>query len=202
MIALINGVLIQKTTSHAVIEANGVGYRVFVPLTTFYELPEKGQKVALNIYTHVKDDAIHLFGFYNSDERDLFQLMISVSGIGPKLAINILSGISGQELVSALSKGDARRLMAIPGIGKKVAERMILELKDKACRLTAFEAAAKVENEPETGDGIRDDALSALINLGYKEQLAVKIIDKLSNDIQEKHTLDMLLKRALKELAG
>lgn len=202
MIALINGVLIQKTTSHTVIEANGVGYRVFVPLTTFYELPEKGQKVTLNIYTHVKDDAIHLFGFYNSEERDLFQLMISVSGIGPKLAINILSGISGQELLSALSKGDARRLMAIPGIGKKVAERMILELKDKACRLTAFETAVKMENEPVTGDGIRDDALSALINLGYKEQLAVKIIDKLSNEIQEKHTLDMLLKRALKELAG
>lgn len=202
MIALINGVLIQKTTGYAVIDVNGVGYRVFVPLTTFCELPETGQSVALNIYTHVKDDAIHLFGFHSSDERDLFQLMISVSGIGPRLAINILSGISGRELVSALSRSDARRLTTIPGIGKKMAERMILELKDKACRLNAGELAAGVKDRPEVAGDIRDDALSALINLGYKEQVAVKIVDKLSNEYQETLTLDLLLKKALKELAG
>jgi holliday junction DNA helicase RuvA len=202
MIARINGVLIQKTTSHAVIEANGVGYRVFVPLTTFCELPETGQNVALNIYTHVKDDAIHLFGFHSSDERDIFQLMISVSGIGPKLAINILSGISGRELLNALSQSDLKRLTTIPGIGKKMAERMILELKDKACKLNAYEPVASMKNKMEFADDIRDDALSALINLGYKEQAAVKIIDKLCNEDRDSLTLDLLLKRALKELAG
>jgi holliday junction DNA helicase RuvA len=202
MIARINGVLIQKTTSHAVIEANGVGYRVFVPLTTFCELPETGQNVALNIYTHVKDDAIHLFGFHSSDERDLFQLMISVSGIGPKLAINILSGISGQELLNALSQSDLKRLTTIPGVGKKMAERMILELKDKACKLNTYEPVVSMKNKTEFADDIRDDALSALINLGYKEQAAIKIIDKLCNEDRDSLTLDLLLKRALKELAG
>ena len=135
MIARIQGTLVCKTASYTIIDAHGLGYRIFVPLTTFYELPEIGQTVVLNVHTHVKQDAIHLFGFYTSEERDLFQVMISVTGIGPKLAMNIMSGIAAGELVKAVSAGDLGRLVSIPGVGKKMAERLILELKDKVKKI-------------------------------------------------------------------
>jgi len=119
MIALISGKIVYKGISHVIVDVQGVGYRVFIPLTTFYELPETGQPITLHIHTNVKEDAINLFGFNTVQERDFFQLMISVSGIGPKVAMNILSGISAPELLNAISGGNVNKLVRIPGVGKK-----------------------------------------------------------------------------------
>jgi len=202
MIALINGLLINKSISHVIVEANGIGYRIFVPLTTFYELPSMDQSVTLHIHTHVRQDAISLFGFGTEEEKNVFELMLSVSGIGPKLAINILSGISAEELIRAVSHGNLNRLVSIPGVGKKMAERMILELKDKMVKLSTYEAIYKADGDIEVFDSIIDDALSALVNLGYKNQKARDVLDKIIKESSESLTLDVLLKKALKILAG
>jgi len=202
MIALINGLLIYKSISHVIVEANGIGYQIFIPLTTFYELPDTNQKVTLHIHTHVRQDDISLFGFGTGEEKGVFELMISVSGIGPKLAMNILSGISAEELVRAVSHGNLERLVSIPGVGKKTAERMILELKDKVVKLSTYEAVYKDDGDIRVYDSIIDDVLSALINLGYKSQRAREVMDKIIKESTESLTLDILLKRALKILAG
>src|SRR3990172_6341394 len=139
MIARITGTLVYKSPAYLIVDALGVGYRVFVPLTTFYEIPDAGQPVTLSIHTQVKQDAINLFGFYNPADRDIFQLLLAVNGIGPKLAINILSGIAAGELLKALAEGNLKRLVNIPGVGKKMAERIILELRDKALKFMALE---------------------------------------------------------------
>ncbi|MEI8172882.1 MAG: Holliday junction branch migration protein RuvA [Deltaproteobacteria bacterium] len=200
MIARISGLLIFKSISHAIVDAHGIGYRIFLPLTTFYELPDTSQPVTLHIHTHVKDDAINLFGFYSSEEKEVFQLMISVSGIGPKLALNILSGISAGDLIAAVSRGDLNRLIRIPGVGKKMAERIILELKDKMIKMVSFESVDKDSNALST-DELKLDALSALINLGYKNQSAKTALDRIINEFPEPMTLEILLKRTLKILA-
>ena len=135
MIAHISGPIFSKTTQSVIIDANGIGYEVFVPLSTFYTLPDRGEKASLQIYTHVREDALTLFGFKTKLEKDLFLMLISISGIGPKLAVNILSGIGPRDLVDAIALGDTLRLQAIPGVGKKTAERIALELKDRAHRL-------------------------------------------------------------------
>jgi Holliday junction DNA helicase RuvA len=202
MIALINGLLIYKSISHVIVEANGIGYQIFIPLTTFYELPDTNQKVTLHIHTHVRQDDISLFGFGTGEEKTVFELMISVSGIGPKLAMNILSGISAEELVRAVSHGNLERLVSIPGVGKKTAERMILELKDKVVKLSTYEAVYKDDGDIRVYDSIIDDVLSALINLGYKSQRAREVMDKIIKESPESLTLDILLKKALKILAG
>jgi Holliday junction DNA helicase RuvA len=202
MIALINGSLIYKSISHVIVEANGIGYQIFIPLTTFYELPDTNQKVTLHIHTHVRQDDISLFGFGTGEEKGVFELMISVSGIGPKLAMNILSGISAEELVRAVSHGNLERLVAIPGVGKKTAERMILELKDKVVKLSTYEAIYKDDGDIRVYDSIIDDVLSALVNLGYKSQRAREVLDKIIKESPESLTLDILLKKALKILAG
>ena len=202
MIALINGLLINKAISQVIVEANGIGYRIFVPLTTFYELPSMDQSVTLHIHTHVRQDAINLFGFGTEEEKNVIELMLSVSGIGPKLAINILSGISAEELIRAVSHGNLNRLVSIPGVGKKMAERMILELKDKMVKLSTYEAIYKADGDIEVFDSIIDDALSALVNLGYKNQKARDVLDKIIKESSESLTLDVLLKKALKILAG
>ncbi len=202
MIALINGSLIHKSISYVIVEANGIGYQIFIPLTTFYELPDTNQKVTLHIHTHVRQDDISLFGFGTGEEKGVFELMISVSGIGPKLAMNILSGISAEELVRAVSHGNLERLVAIPGVGKKTAERMILELKDKVVKLSTYEAVYKDDGDIRVYDSIIDDVLSALVNLGYKSQRAREVLDKIIKESPEMLTLDILLKKALKILAG
>jgi Holliday junction DNA helicase RuvA len=202
MIARINGSLIYKSISHVIVEANGIGYQIFIPLTTFYELPDTNQKVTLHIHTHVRQDDISLFGFGTGEEKGVFELMISVSGIGPKLAMNILSGISAEELVRAVSHGNLERLVAIPGVGKKTAERMILELKDKVVKLSTYEAIYKDDGDIRVYDSIIDDVLSALVNLGYKSQRAREVLDKIIKESPESLTLDILLKKALKILAG
>lgn len=202
MIALLSGKIAYKGISHLVVETQGVGYRVFIPLTTFYELPEAGQTITLHIHTSVKEDAIHLFGFYTREECELFQMMISVSGIGPKVAMNILSGISSAELLEAISGGHLAKLVTIPGIGRKMAERLILELKDKAIKKMAADRIPATDAKRKLSESIREDVLSALVNLGYKANAARDAVDKVARDTQEESAMDQLLKKALKILAG
>ena len=202
MIALISGKIVYKGISHVVIDAHGVGYRIFIPLPTFYELPEAGQIITLHVHTHVKQDAINLFGFYTVQERDLFQLMLSVSGIGPKMSMNILSGISVQEMLRAISSGDVRKLISIPGLGKKLAERLILELKEKVVKKMMAEEMPAIDNQQKINEIIREDVLSALINLGYKSNMAQAALDKVLYTSAKELAMDQLLKKTLKILSG
>ncbi len=197
MIARISGTILHKSIDYVIVDAHGIGYRLFVPLTTYYELPEVGGTVTLNIFTSVKQDAIHLFGFHTDREKEIFQLMLSVTGIGPRLAMNILSGISADELIRAVSQGDLKRLVHIPGVGKKMAERMIVELRDKVGKIETEDVGSG------TGvyDQITEDALSALVNLGYKRSAAQNVLDSVIEKIPELKTLDVLLKESLKMLA-
>ena len=201
MIARISGILIQKSVTQCVVDVHGAGYRVIVPLSTFYELPEAGRPVVLLIHTHVREDAISLYGFHTREEREVFQMMISVSGIGPKLAVNILSGIAAGELVRAVTEEDLKRLTGIPGVGKKTAERMILELKDKAAKLVRDDITVCTVGV-KTGDQVKEDALSALVNLGYKGSAVKDVVDGIMRKAPETPSLDQLLKQALRTLAG
>lgn len=200
MIARISGVLIQKSATQCVVDVHGTGYSIAVSLTTFYELPDVGQTVVLQIHTHVREDAINLYGFHTQQEREVFQLLISVSGIGPKLAVNILSGIAASELIRAVTDEDLKRLTGIPGVGKKTAERMILELKDKAAKLGREMVMVGVPDK--AGDTVQDDALSALVNLGYRPSAAKDAVDRIVREAQTPPSLDGLLKQALRLLAG
>lgn len=202
MIALLSGKIAYKGVSHIVVEVQGIGYRVFIPLTTFYELPEMGETVTLHIHTSVRDDAINLFGFYSRQERELFQLMISVSGIGPKVAMNILSGISSSELLEAISAGNLARLVTIPGIGKKMAERLILELREKVKKKISMEAAGAADAKRKINDEMMEDVLSALVNLGYKTNAARDALTKAASDAGDQLVMDQLLKKTLQILAG
>ncbi len=202
MIALISGKIVYKGISHVIVDVHGVGYRIFIPLTTFYELPESGQTITLHVHTNVKQDAINLFGFYTVQERDLFQLMISVSGIGPRISMNILSGISAQELLRAISGGNVGKLVNIPGVGKKMAERLILELKEKVIKKMMMEKMPAVDDQQQISDIIMEDVLSALVNLGYKNNVARDALDKAVRSSDEKLGMDKLLKKTLKILAG
>jgi Holliday junction DNA helicase RuvA len=197
MIASLKGILVHKSTNHVIIDVHGVGYGVIVPLGTFCRLPDTGGQVHLVIDTHVAQDAVQLFGFVDHREKDLFRLLISITGIGPRLAINILSGISPEDLSGAISNGDLVRLVGIPGVGKKTAERMVFELKDKITRVISgrpFEA---------TPDRVvQEDALSALINLGYKNSIAKGAVDRVCARKGKGVTLEVLLPEALKILSG
>jgi Holliday junction DNA helicase RuvA len=200
MIAHLNGQLSRKNPQSVVIEVAGVGYEVYVPLSTFYGLPEKNERVSLHIYTHVKEDALHLFGFQTRLEKDLFLMLISVSGIGPKLAVNILSGIGPRELLQAVAAGDAVRLQSIPGVGKKTAERIALELKDRAARiLEERQIPGPLALEAEDKQ-LSEDALSALVNLGYSAKRAERALIKALSTLREK-TLENLITETLKILA-
>jgi len=202
MIALINGKIARKEISNVIVDANGVGYRIFIPLTTFFELPQEGEQFLLHVHTQVKQDAINLFGFYTVQERELFQLMISVSGIGPKIAMNILSGITARELLKALSAGDVAKLVGTPGVGRKMAERLILELKEKVIKKMMVEEAPAEGERELAGEMIKEDVLSALVNLGYKSNAAKDALDKVVQMSKESLTLDQLLKKTLQILAG
>jgi holliday junction DNA helicase RuvA len=176
VIAQLRGALVEKHPSRLIVEAGGVGYDVQVPLSTFYVLGEPGTPVTLRIHTHVREDVIALYGFATPLEQSLFERLISISGIGPKLALAVLSGIEPAELVKAIRLQDVARLTAIPGIGKKTAERIGLELKD---RLPAsLQAAGAGPGSAAPIDQLRDDLLSALLNLGYQRAVAEKAIDR------------------------
>ncbi len=169
MIAHLRGKLIAKHPNQAIVEAGGVGYDVTISVPTFSDLPAPGAEVALHIHTHVREDALALFGFLRAEEKQLFEKLISVGGIGPKLAITILSGMPAREMVTAIRGNDTARLTRIPGIGKKTAERMVLELRDK---LDGFGAApAVVRTSP-----VEEDVLSALQNLGYQRAAAERAL--------------------------
>jgi Holliday junction DNA helicase RuvA len=203
MIARISGTLIQKNIQSLIIDTQGVGYRVTVPLSTFYELPDLGAAVVLHIYTQVREDAISLFGFFTPEERDIFEIIISVSGIGPRLAVNILSGIAAVDLMTAIIQGDLKRLVGIPGVGKKMAERMVLELKDKILKMHPAQPAPAATVGSRRLEALMEDALSALINLGYKNTTAKEAVEKVVRDCPpERMSLDVVLKGALKILAG
>ncbi len=198
MIAMLTGNIAYKSPDHLIVDVNGVGYRVMIPFSTYYELPEEG-KISLHIHTSVREDAIQLYGFRTRTEKSFFQLLISVSGIGPKLARDILSNIQPPQLAAALMQGDLHKLSAIPGIGKKTAERLVVELRDKAGKLdagAASSAEANGRNIPETG--LLDDVASALQNLGYKDVQVRKVLADL--DAAGAATVESLLKQALKVL--
>ena len=198
MIARLTGRLAEKHPSRIVIDVNGVGYDVRVPLSTFYELGDPGAEVALRIHTHVREDALALFGFASALELQLFERLIGVSGIGPRLALTALSGIEPPELVRAVRQGDVARLTGIPGVGKKTAERMVVELKDWLPAIGGDDAPTTTGSA--SPDDLRGDVLSALLNLGYHRPLAEKAIDgalKASDD----RALEQVLRRALRELA-
>jgi holliday junction DNA helicase RuvA len=174
VIAHLRGRLFEKRPNRIVVDIGGVGYEVFVPLSTFYVLGEPGAEVALRVHTHVREDALALYGFGSSLEQDLFERLIGIGGIGPKLALAVLSGIEPLDLVRAIERGDIARLTSIPGVGKKTSERIVLELKDRLPRTTD-----QPEGPPSapTSLTMRDDVLSALVNLGYHRPLAEKAVD-------------------------
>ncbi len=178
MIAQLRGTLLEKHPNQAIVDAAGVGYDIHIPVSTFTALPDAGASVTLRIYTHVREDALLLFGFLTSDEKLIFERLISVSGIGPKLAITVLSGLATPELVTAIRGGDIPRLVRIPGVGKKTAERIVLELKDKLLEVGAGESKAGVVGAVPALSGIDQDVFSALINLGCAPQNAEDAIRK------------------------
>jgi Holliday junction DNA helicase RuvA len=197
LIALLTGKVAYKSPAYIIMDVNGVGYRVQIPFSTYYELPEEGGTVSLNIYTHVKEDAISLFGFRTPAEKDFFQLLISISGIGPKMGKDILSNIQVGELSQAIVRGDLARLSGIPGIGRKTAERLVLELKEKVMKLdTAL--PTKEEGSPRPAPDLRDDVASALVNLGYKEAVVNKVLAEMK--IPPDASMEAVLKQALKLL--
>lgn len=197
MIAHLNGKLIHKSIDSIIVDVGGVGYEVFIPLSTFYMLPELHGGVALKVYTQVKEDAITLYGFLSFEEKEAFQLLISVSGVGPRLARNILSGIAVEDLVSAISSADKAKLSSIPGIGAKSAERLILELKDKVKHMAR--AGAK-ETKAGEKDAFTTDVVSALENLGYKSIIAEEAVKK-AKAASFDAGFEGLLKEALKHLS-
>jgi Holliday junction DNA helicase RuvA len=175
MIASLRGRLLEKHPSRLIIDVNGVGYDVAVPLSTFYAIGETGSDVALRVHTHVREDALQLFGFLTPLELAVFERLIAVSGIGPRLALTVLSGIEPAALVTAVQRGDIARLTAIPGVGKKTAERIGLEMKDRLPK--ALEALAGAGPAPSPGDALREDLASALANLGYHRQAVERVLD-------------------------
>ncbi|MBN1847381.1 MAG: Holliday junction branch migration protein RuvA [Deltaproteobacteria bacterium] len=201
MIAHLKGILFKKTPGSMIIDNGGIGYEVFVPLSTFYALPDEAEKVSLHIYTHVREDALVLFGFQTTLEKKIFTLLIAVSGIGPRLAINILSGIGPSELLEAIAGGDAVRLQAIPGVGKKTAERIVLELKDKAQKIKGGVELTQTLITSDPDKRILDDAASALMNLGYPAKSARSAVDKTVSQMKEPK-LEEVIKEALKFLAS
>jgi Holliday junction DNA helicase RuvA len=198
MIALLTGRIAGKSPDSIILDVNGVGYRVQIPFSTYFALPENGATLTLNIHTNVKEDAIHLYGFLTPQEKQFFQLLITVSGVGPKLAKDILSNIQPDQLASALCHGDIVRLSAIPGIGKKTSERLVLELKDKIVKLGLTSESDSSSTLSSQESSIRDDVASALINLGYKEAVVIKTLYEVETGANA--PMETVLKLALKRL--
>ena len=198
MIALVRGTLAYKSTDHVIIDVGGVGYRLFIPLSTFYSLPETGE-ASLYTHTHVREDALLLYGFLTLEEKDLFGILIGISGVGPKLAVNILSHIPVADLKIAIAAGDVKRLSGLPGIGKKTAERLVLELKDKVgpIDVTLATTDASSQTGQSSGDLI-NDVISALVNLGYKDSQARKVLENM--ELAPGVPMENVLKGALKVL--
>jgi Holliday junction DNA helicase RuvA len=196
VIAQISGKLAHKTPGEVVIDVGGIGYQVFIPLSVFYSLPEIGEPVTLHIHTHLREDALQLFGFREATDKQVFLLLNAVAGIGPKLAVNILSGIPADELVQAVKGGDQLRLLSIPGVGKKLAERMAVELRDK---FAVLQAKAPAATAPNNGSQLTEDAVSALVNLGYRK---VEVEKNVRDAVQSgKQTLQDIIKDVLRRIS-
>jgi Holliday junction DNA helicase RuvA len=198
VIAHLRGRILEKQPTRVVVDVGGVGYDVAVPLSTFYGLGEPGADVALRVHTHVREDALALYGFATALELDLFDRLISISGIGPKLALSVLSGIEPLDLIGAIERSDLARLTAIPGVGKKTSERIVLELRD---RLPRARVAATDSGVAAGAPALRDDLLSALMNLGYHRPLAEKAVDSALKTVGREAGFEHTLKQALRELA-
>lgn len=205
MIAHLSGTLLSKEPNQVIVDVGGVGYDVTIPLSTFYDLDDQKSDVQLLIYTHVKEDALQLYGFKTASERKLFVHFISVSGVGPKLGIALLSHMKTDELIESIKSNNLARLTQIPGVGRKTAERLVVDLRDKMIQLSQSQVAEESGVRPETTyvsseDTVRSDALSALLNLGYQRSGAEKAIDAAlaeGGDV----TVESILRRSLKKLA-
>lgn len=204
MISHLSGTLLAKHATSVIIDVGGVGYEVTIPVTTFYDLGEANSSVRLNIYTHVREDALQLFGFRTLRERELFTLLISVSGIGPKSAVAMLSGMSADEIVMAIRTNNYARLTSIPGVGRKTAERLVIELRDKMAALSSpaleQELASGASGAAQSEDALREDTLAALTQLGFPKPAAEKVI---TSAIQEggELSVETLLRRSLRQLS-
>ncbi len=201
MIAYLSGKLLEKQPGTVIIDVGGVGYEVSIPLSTFYELGETASDVSLRIYTHVREDAIQLYGFKTLRERDLFLRLISVQGVGAKLGIAMLSGMSADDIVMAIRTDDLARLTGIPGVGRKTAERLVIDLRDKVGELSGDARSAVDDARPTLPkDAVFDDALSALVNLGYQRNSAEKALNQAAKEGTE-ISVQKLLRRSLQILA-
>jgi len=198
LIAFLRGRVVEKLPNRVVVDVQGVGYDVHVPLSTFYEVGEAGDEVAFRVYTHVREDALQLYGFLTDLEKQLFERLIGVSGIGPKLAVVVLSGMDPRDLLGAVQRADVVKLTGIPGIGKKTAERIVLELKDRLMQLAA-PAPSEAPAAGSAADRQRADLLSALQNLGYHRPQAEKAVEAASAAAPDA-SFEQALKAALKEL--
>lgn len=195
MIALLKGIIHSKNDTEIILDVNGVGYQVLLAKNTLDQLPEPTQELTLHIYTHVREDAFVLYGFFTKEEKDIFIKLLKVNGIGPKLALSILSGVGPQDFVNAVYDQDLKRLNAIPGVGKKTAERIIIDLKDK---LLGFKSSQPIFLSKKANKTF-DDAESALLNLGYNKLHVERVLSKTTFD--ETTSLSIIIKQALKELA-
>jgi holliday junction DNA helicase RuvA len=197
MIAFLRGTLLDKQPNRVIVDVQGVGYEVHVPLSTYYDVGDEGAAVSLRVYTHVREETLQLYGFLTVLEQQVFERLIAISGIGPKLAIAVLSGIDSAELVGAVRRGDVARLTSIPGIGKKTAERIVLELRDRLQQLAAAPAAETAAVA--SPDRLRDDLVSALVNLGYHRPQAEKTVEA-ALTAEPNAAFEHALKRVLKDL--
>jgi holliday junction DNA helicase RuvA len=188
MIASLRGIILSRRPDNVIIDVNGIGYHVHLPLNVLAKLPEEGREVSLYIFTHVREDALQLFGFISEEEKKIFTVLLGITGIGPKMALNILSGLSYPDFLSAIETEDVAMLCRIPGLGKKTAQRLILELREKLPSSTGIK------------DRVFEDTLSALINLGYKRNVAHDFLEKSYK--QGFTDIESLLKETLKQLTG
>ena len=202
MIGQLRGKLLSKKPNVLLLDVQGVGYEVTIPLTSFYELPDEGNEVTLKIHTHVREDALVLFGFHSRQEKEFFLKLLTISGVGPKLAITILSGAPVHELAQALVEGNTGRLTAIPGVGRKTAERLTLELKGQMSAFILPEQAEAVKTAGAPPTAMEEDILSALVNLGYPKPAAEKAVSLALREDGAERTFEGILKNALKRLAG
>ena len=196
MIGYLKGTLIDKKPNSVLMDVNGVGYLVNIPVSTFYDLPEEGTPLSLFVYTHVREDVLALYGFRTTREKVLFEKLIGVSGIGPKMAIAFLSGMTADELIPAIQRQDILKLTTIPGVGRKTAERVALELREQIPALLS-EAAQAAQTKP-----MQEDLISALVNLGYHRTQAERAVKKVLEDAKPDSTFETLLKNSLQMISG
>jgi len=204
VIAQLSGKLLHKEPNSAIIDIGGVGYEVIIPLSTFYELGDLGSDVSLKVHTHVREDALQLFGFWTPREKELFLKLTSVSGVGPKLGITMLSGMPAAELINAITTNDLVKLTSIPGVGRKTAERVVVELREKLASMAVESREADRVAARELGAGetaVRDDTIAALMALGYPKAISERAVSFALREEGER-TIEAVLKRALRRLSG